>query len=285
MKTKPHHALAPSLALAAAALATTALAATPTIRFRPVPGVHSYHYEVAETVNGAPTHGYRTDFDLKVNRDGTIDAIVRAAQESDGKTWNVVKVADACAPKLHAPKGAVAQVRLWPTPDKDPSKGLGASFLDVCAPAGVFFPLTDILNVVVIPTADAALGSKLRKPGDTATFAGFTAAYDRAGEGLKETTHGGTTTLVSVEPTRATLNWAPELADLELSEHTAQGQALKLVGTEHWAFRVEIDPHTGVLIRAKATYDNLDLVVHMQGVPEDKAPKVKITRMVSIDPR
>lgn len=283
MKATPNRALALSLAVSVAALATAAHA-KPAIRYRPAPGVYAYRYAVNETVNGQPAHGYRTDFDLRVNRDGTIDAVVRAAQETDGKTWSAVKVPADCLAKMHAPKDGLAEVRLWPS-QADTTKALGGSFLDDCAPAGVFFPLTDILNVVVITVADADLPNKLRKPGDVATFKGFTAAYDRAGEGLKETTHGGKTTLISIEPTRATLDWQPELADLELGEHTPQGQPMKMIGTEHWAFRVEINPRTGALIRSNSTYDDLDLTVHMQGLPEDKAPKVKITRAVTIEQR
>ncbi|HEY3814812.1 MAG TPA: hypothetical protein VGL66_16460 [Caulobacteraceae bacterium] len=283
-KTKTSRALALSLAVCATAALPAAAQATQTIRYRPVPGVHAYHYEVIETVNGQPTHAYRTDFDLQVNRDGSIDAIVRSAQESDGKTWSPVKLTDDCLAKMHAPKGGIATARIWPT-TKDPSAAMGNSFLDLCAPPAVFFPLTDIVNVVVISVADAKLPSELRKPGDTAHFAGFTAHYDRAGEGLTETTHGGVTTLESVDAKVATLKWAPALADLDLSEHTAQGQAMKMIGVEHWSFRVEIDRHTGALIRAKTPYDDLDLTVHMQGLPEDKAPKVKIVRVVTIEPR
>jgi hypothetical protein len=91
-------------------------------------------------------------------------------------------------------------------------------------------------------------------------------------------------TLVSLDDRTAVLDWAPALADLDLVEHQG-AQPLTLKGTEHYAFRVEIDQRTGVIVRAHTTYDDLDLLVQMAGLPADKAPRVKITRAVTIEPR
>ena len=281
MKTNLRRALALSLALSACA---SAAAAAPTLKLTPQPGVHAYHYEVAETVNGAPQQGYRVDYDVEVSRNGEVWAIVRAAQEQPGKdAWGPVKVDDACRTKMRGGKDALARVKLWPS-HASTANALGPDFLDNCAPPAVFFPLTDILNVVVIPLSSSFAGSKLRKPGDVTHFDGFTAAFDRTGETLKETTHGGETVLVSLDDRKAVLDWAPATADLDLVEHQG-AQPLSLKGTEHWAFRLEIDQHTGAIVRAHTSYDELDLTVQMAGLPADKAPRVKISRTVTIESR
>jgi hypothetical protein len=281
MKTNLKRALALALALSACA---SAVAAAPKLTLTPKPGVHAYRYEVEEIVNGAQQQRYRVDFDVEAGRTGDVWAVIRSAQEKPGTgDWREVKVDDACRTKMRGGKDSLARVKLWPS-HASTANALGPDFLDNCAPPAVFFPLTDILNVVVIPLSASFSTSKVTKVGDVAHFDGFTAVFDRTGETLKEVTHGGDTTLIALDEHKAVLDWAPALADLDLVEHQG-AQPLSLKGTEHWAFRLDIDQRTGAIVRAHTTYDDLDLLVQMAGVPADKAPRVKISRTVSIESR
>jgi hypothetical protein len=265
------------ITLAAAFAATAAHAAEPApVRAIPAPGVRHYLYEVIETVNGARHDGWRTEFDF-VSSNGAIDAVVRKASHFNGKGWEAVAVDDACRAAMHGSANSLARVRLWPLPAKS-ARQLGSSFLDTCAPPGIFFPLTDILNVAIIPASPTFRTQELRQVGQSVRYQGFAAASDRAGEGIKETTHGGEMRLAALNPQRVVIDWRPDLADLELTEST-QKPPMILKGTEHWAFRLEIDRASGAIARAATTYDDLDLTI--VGAPG--APKIKISRSVLIE--
>jgi len=250
---------------------------------KPAPGLRAYTYEVAEVVNGKFTQGYRMAFDLQTGPDGAIDALVRAAEATtDAKTWQAVAVSDACKVATHAPSGGLARVRLWPM-SPEAAKAMGPAFLDTCAPAGVFFPITDIVNVAVIPLTPTFKVETLKRKGDTAHYEGFNAHYDRAGETLTEITHGGEVSLLSLEGGKVVIDWAPAMADLDLVEK-AGGQPVHLVGTEHFAFRVTLNATTGALVEAHTIYDDLDLKAHMAGMPDGVTTPVKISRTVTIKP-
>ncbi|HEY1606721.1 MAG TPA: hypothetical protein VGF77_14105 [Allosphingosinicella sp.] len=262
------------LALLAAAAAP---GSRPVYRTIPVPGVHHYLYEVIETINGARRDGWRTEFDL-VSASGAVDAVVRKTYHFTDKGWEPVTADAACRAAMHGGADSLARVRLWPMPAGSAPK-LDASFLDTCAPPGVFFPLTDILNVAVIPSSPTFHAQDLREVGQSARYEGFEAAFDRAGEAIKETTHGGEVRLAALDPHRAVIDWRPDPADLELNER-AQKPPMTLKGTEHWAFRVELDRASGAILRAQTTYDDLDLAI--VGAPPN-VPRVKITRSVLIE--
>jgi hypothetical protein len=266
----------PILALLATAAAP---APQPVYRVKPVPGVHHYLYEVIETVNGARHGGWRTEFDL-VSANGAIDAVVRNSSQFTAKGWEPIAADAACRTAMHGGTDILARVRLWPPPAGSTSK-LDASFLDTCAPAGVFFPLTDILNVAVIPSSSSFHAQDLHEVGQSERYPGFEAAYDRAGEAIKEVSHGGEVRLAALDPHRAVIDWRPDLADLELTEG-AQKPPMTLKGTEHWAFRLELDRASGAILRAQTTYDDLDLAI--VGAPPN-VPRVKISRSVLIEPR
>ena len=244
------------------------------------PGIWRYRYETHQVIPGQLDQGWRTDFDIVVGRGGAVDAIVLKSAERRDKTWTETTADDACLARLHAPKGALAKVRIWPL-SQSAAHDLGPNFLDSCAPAGVFFPLTDILNVMVAQRSPTFGLTTLKKAGDTSHFAGFTAAFDRNGETLAETTHGGVMTLISLTPVQAVVDWAPAPAELHLKEHSPAGPVI-LDGTETWDFRLVIDPRTGVLVRADTQHDVLDMTVTMDGLPPGQHPQVKITREVSI---
>jgi hypothetical protein len=242
----------------------------------PASGVHHYVYQVTETVVGGPVHGYRTEFDLEYSG-GAVTAIIRSASVLDG-TSKPVELDAACRAAMHGNKTSLARVKLMPLPKA--AKMLGEPFLAMCAPAGVFFPLTDILNVILIPSAHFNATS-LKAIGQSLPFPGFDAAFDRSGVAIKETAPGGEVSLASVDRDQAVIDWKPAAADLEILEE-ANKPPVRLKGTEHFAFRVEVDRRTGAIARAIASYDNLDMKI--VGAP-DSVPNLKITRAVSIEPR
>jgi hypothetical protein len=194
-----------------------------------------------------------------------------------------VAVDPACAAALHAKPGELAEVRLFPlTPEQ---AKLGDAFLPNCAPAGVFFPLTDILNVVLIQSSDTFHLRDLKKVGQSASFAGFTTSVDRPEISMTETSTGGSISLAGIEKGRALVDWKPDISKLDLVEKDAggPGKPFTLSGTEHFAFRVQIDVKTGTLERADTLYDDLDMTVQIPG-GQGPSPRVAIKRIVSLGP-
>jgi hypothetical protein len=249
----------------------------PAYRRTPESGLRHYFYEASETVAGGPVHGYRTEFDLQ-NSGRAVYAIIRKSSVLDGN-WKAVEPDSACRAAMHGDEASLARVKLSPL-SADAAKTLGESFLAICAPAGIFFPLTDILNVVLI-RGPHFRATELRTVGQSLSFAGFAAAFDRTGVAIKENSPGGEISLASLDARRAVLNWKPALADLEIVEKTNM-PAITLKGTEHFAFRVEVDRRTGMLERAAAIFDDLDMKVV---AAPDSLPHVRITRTVKIEPR
>jgi hypothetical protein len=269
--------LAAFAAFAAASAAAAPAGPRPPFRTMPTPGVRHYLYEVAQTINGTTHKGYRTEFDLEA-KGGALVAIVRATAELDNGTWKTVVPDPVCRKAMNGTETTLARVRLYPIDPKETQK-LGASFLAECAPPAIFFPLTDILNVMIIPIPGPFRASELRKVGETLSYPGFDASYDRAGEHLEEAAHGGEMRLAALDPRRAVLDWRPLPADLTLVEKAMQTPTT-LQGSEHFAFRVEIDRRTGAIERAATTYDDLDLKI--VGAP-DNVPHVRISRSVTIE--
>jgi len=248
----------------------------------PEPGVRRYTYQAAETVNGAPGGGYRMDFRLETDADGAIDAVIETtgAVQANG-SFAASEIAEDCRARLHAPAGGLARVRLWPLAEAD--KDLGPSFLDACAPAALFFPLTDILNVVLVLRAPRFGASRLKRVGQVANYPAFTARFERLGQNFMEASNGGLLRWVSRKDQAAVLEWAPNPADLTIIRSGAQG--VTLTGKEHWAFRVKVrSPGLG-LISAKTTVDDLDLRARPAGVNPANAFPVHIHRDVAITPR
>jgi hypothetical protein len=265
------------LALLAATAAAAPAGSKPAFRTMPTPGARHYLYEVIQTINGTTRKGYRTEFDLEA-KGGALFATVRATAELDQGRWKPVVPDAGCRKAMNGDGTSLARVQLYPL-EGTAAHDLGASFLAVCAPPAVFFPLTDILNVVVIPVPGPFGANELREVGDTRSFPGFNAAFDRAGESIEETSHGGTLRLAALDAKRAVIDWRPELADITTVERAMQ-PPLSLKGTEHWAFRVEIDRGSGTIERAATTYDDLDLKI--VGAPAS-VPHVRIQRSVTIE--
>jgi hypothetical protein len=259
------------LALAAAQSANAVFPA------QPKSGTRHYLYQATEKNGDHQTGGYRTEFDLETSG-GAIYAIIRKSSVYDG-AWKPVEPDAKCRAAMHGDSTSLARVKLSPM-DPETAKNLGESFLPMCAPPGVFFPLTDILNVAIIPTSDRFHASELRTVGQSLNYPGFDAAFDRSGIGFKETSPGGAIKLSMLDKHSAVLDWQPATADLELIEKANQ-PPVHLKGTESFAFRVDVDRKTGFINRAAAMFDNLDMKVI--GAP-DSFPHLHITRMVTIDP-
>jgi hypothetical protein len=255
-----------------------AAAGGPVFRNPPAPGLHRYVYQVTETVVGGPVHGYRTEFDLETSGGATY-AIVRTSAVFDG-AWKPVEPDAECRAAMHGDSTRLARVKLSPLAPET-AKTLGDSFLATCAPPGVFFPLTDILNVAIIPTSERFRAAELRTAGQSLSYPGFDAAFDRSGVAIRETSSGGEISLASLDALRAVLDWKPAPADLDLAEG-AEKTRVTLKGTEHFAFRVEVDRKTGAILRAATSYDDLDMKI--VGAP-DSVAHVKISRKVTIEPR
>jgi hypothetical protein len=241
---------------------------------------NSYLYEAAELVNGQVTTAYRVSFELRKGRDGTLEAVVRKAETSDhGGPWSSPDISDSCRTAMHAPEGAIAKVQIWPV--RTGADPLGAAFLDLCAPGPVFFPLTDIVNVALIPLSPQFQGDALRKAGDTARFPAFTARFERNGRQFEEHVTGGVVSLASRSANDAVVDWRPDPADLSIREPSPQGPT-QFHGAEHWSFRISYDPKTQELHWARTTYDDIEMAVVTPGIAAEAAPHVKITRQVRI---
>jgi len=242
----------------------------------PSQGLRHYRYESSQMVGGRSANGYRMDFDLEYSG-GAVYAIVRNSFTFDG-TWQSVEPDADCRAAMHGDKDSLARVKLSPL-QPDVARSLGAAFLPLCAPPGIFFPVTDILNVALIPTPHFR-ATELTQVGQSLPCAGFHAAFDRAGVTMRESSPACEISLVSLDRRNAAVDWKPALADLQLVKNV-NGHSVTLAGTEHFAFESVVDRRTGELERARTAYDDLDLKI--VGAP-DTVPHVRITRTVTIEP-
>ena len=278
----PHHGAALALSLAVLAGAAFAAPGHPPWRSPASPGLRSYRYEVIETANGQVEKGYRADFDLKTGRDGVIDARVLTAAEratarlGPGCRDRRLQARHACA------ADRPASVRLWPVKQAGRPRWrriLADSAPDAGVPAADGHPRR----------GDHPGGGRtsrrraLRKVGDRATYDGFNAAFNRSGRSIKETSPRRRGACLCRRRRRHhRLGAGPGRSGS--SRVGPQNQTIGLKGTEHFAFRVQIDTRTGALISGRTTYDDLDLAMHLTGVPDDKLPRQKITRAVRFCP-
>ena len=248
----------------------------------PIAGLHSsYRYVATERVPGQPVTGYRLDFDLLARRDGSLVAVVRVAERRVSDTWTPAQISADCARALHAENGELARVTLQPL-SAEAAASLGEAFMASCAPAELFFPMTDILNVAIVQTSAKFKIRQLHRAGDNASFSGFATQFDRLGTAVKAVSAGGRIRLVSLEKTSAIVSWTPEPMDLQITHH-GEANPFTMVGQEHYAFRLEIDPLTGELVHASTVEDYLDVVLSMPGASPKSGPRLRIDRDVSIE--
>jgi hypothetical protein len=273
------------LACALAALFVPACATTaagPPFAAQAQPGVTRYHYELVEHISNQPDKGYRLDYDLAVGRDHGVVAIVHHASELTAGASHDVSVDPACAQALHARSGELARVTLWPL-DPAAATAMNESFMAMCAPAAIFYPITDILNVVLVQSSDRFKLATLRRPGDQARFEGYSTHFSRLGAIVQVSAQGGSTTLTSFDPHNVVVDWASDPMSINII-HLADSASpeVHLGGVENFAFRLQIDPRTGIVQNATATHDELNLVVAIPGMAPSLAPRLQITRAVTI---
>lgn len=249
------------------------------------PGTRHYRYASVERNPGQPDGRYRVDFDLVTDSKGGITAVILKAEQGRGETWTTPKVTAECKAALHGDDHALARITLAPL-SPEAADSLGEPFMAMCAPASYFFPMTDILNVVLIQSSPVFRINDLADVGDGVRFDGFKTKLDRLGSAIAASSPGGTITLAALDQQVATVDWAPDPMQIAIKVH-ASGNVpeMAMTGIERYAFRSEIDRRTGALRRAKTTSDNLDLVVAMPNVPPDKAPHLAISRDVAIETR
>jgi hypothetical protein len=256
-------------------------AATRPPRLTPTSGSTLFRYEVRQTIGGEVS-GWRMNYRLQTDGRGGAVAVVLQSEALDHGAWSPVTVDPSCRTAMHAGPGELAEVRLAPLSTE--AAALGDAFLALCAPSGVFNPITDILNVALIQTSKPFRIDALRRDGDTVAFAGFSTSLSRPTLEMSEASDGGEISLVGVEEGRALVDWKPTPSRLHLVNKLPSGQQVPLDGTEHFAFRLEIDARTGQLRSAHSLYDDLDLTAAVAGLPADRQPRLKITREVAIAP-
>jgi hypothetical protein len=252
--------------------------------FAPHEGTQHLRYESAERAPGQPDRKYRVDFDLRVGRDHGVVAVVRHAMSASGDTWTDASVAPACAPALHAHSGELARVTLWPI-SPAASSAMNEDFLAMCAPAAVFYPISDILNVVLVQVSPEFKLASLHAAGDQARTQAYATHFERLGAAISVSARGGETRLTALTFHRALVTWTSDAMDLTIIHRgSLNGQDLTLSGQEDFAFQLEVDPRNGKLIRAQTTSDQLDLVVQLPNLAPEHRPHIAITREVIIEP-
>jgi hypothetical protein len=273
-------------AVACAALASHSAAQGGAVaRWNATPGTRHYRYTSVERTNGQPDKRYRVEFDLVTGADHGVAAVIRDAQSAAGDVWSTPSVTEACTRALHGRGRELARVTLSPL-SPEAAASLGEAFMAMCAPAEYFFPMTDILNVSLIQTQPKFHLADLTAVGMKARFDGFATKLDRLGVSIVASSPGGEITLNKRDARGVTIDWEPDPMPLSILHHGGEGAPdITLRGVEHYAFRLEIDPASGVLRRATTTVDTLELVVDVPGIPADKAPHLVITREVTIERR
>jgi hypothetical protein len=265
----------PAIVVAVVGLAIAAGAA------RAADAPRAYRYEAEEAPNIGTKSAHRIDFALERGRDGALDAVVLAgATQEGGGDWKPMAPGEDCRRAMRAPPGALAKVRIWPASGGDDP--LGAGFLDACAPPDLFYSLTDVVNVAIIPIAPQFRAAGLRKPGQSRRWPGFKAHFARYGRSFDETVTGGETALVSRAAGEAVVDWKPDQAQLEIDQ--AGPPQARLQGAERWAFRVRFDPRSRMLRSAEATTDEIELNVHVPPDKPDPVARVVVKRRVAIAP-
>lgn len=264
-------------------LALAAPASAQSVRWVPEAGTHGYRYETTTTVPGAPGNGYRLDYDLVSDGKGGIVAVVIGAWHRAGAPeWSDAEIDDACRTALHGQGKEFARVTLSPISPATVGN-LGPEFMAECAPADIFFPMTDILRVALVQVAPEFGMAKLTKPGQSGRYPGYVTQTERLDTAIDIKSTGGTITFAALVPGRATIDMISDPTPLTLIHRRAySGADVTLTGTETSGFRIEIDPATGVMLGATSTGDKLDVTMSLPGGYSQPLP---VTRETKITPR
>lgn len=259
--------------------ACATMAAGDELRLAPRAGRASYSYLASERAAGQPETGYRMEFDLETGPDGSVWAVVHRAEQRAAGAWTRPKVEPGCAAALGGKPGELARVRLAPL-SRAAAATLGDDFMHRCAPAALFFPMTDILNLVLIQTAPEFGIARLKRVGDRVRFGRFETRFDRLDLALALSAPGGVTALDAVDGRHVTVDWTPEPMELAMTRRVERSR-IALKGVESLAFRLRIDGRTGQLLRASTLHDRLDLRIRIPG--SQASPRVSVERQVTVE--
>ena len=274
-------ALALWLVTTAAPAQAQAPAQTP--RWFPAAGTYPYRFETSTEIPNAPGNSFRLDYDLVSDGKGSLVAVVRGAwTRQSAPEWSDAEIDAECRKAMGAQGDELGRVTLWPVAP-DMATSLGAGFMADCAPAELFFPITDILTVVQIQVSPQFGLAKLAKPGDSYQFAPYKIALDRNDTVLDLQGTGGTVQFASAVPGRATIGYHPNPSNISIIHRRAySGADVTLTGTASGVIRLEINPDTGVLLGAEAVGDKLDVTMSLPG---GFSQPLAITREMKIAPR
>jgi hypothetical protein len=263
------------MALALMLFAVPAQAQAP--RLTPEAGRQAYRYTVVQRNPGYPDAGYQLDFDLLSDGKGGLVAIVIGAFDTDTGRPVPAAIKDSCRTQLHAQPGELARVVLAPAiPER-----LDEKFIAMCAPAELFYPMTDVAKIGWLQMHPALAG--LKRAGDSVRLPGFSWWHDRLGSETRESSPDSRVNFVALTPDRATIEWLPKPMAVTVVTHGGnQGRDVTLTGVEDFGYRVEIDPRTGMLLGAVSTHDDNRLKINL---PDGRTAPVNITREVIIAPR
>jgi hypothetical protein len=163
---------------ACSVLASAIAVANPPFEATATSGTRHYRYTSVERRQGQPDARYRVDFDLVTDTKGGVTAVIRKAEAARGETWTTPTVTAECKTALHGGDDAPARITLAPL-SAEAADSLGESLMSMCAPAAYFFPMTDILNVVLIQTSPVFRIDELTAVGKGVRFGGFKTKLDR----------------------------------------------------------------------------------------------------------
>ncbi|MEZ0243903.1 MAG: hypothetical protein ACAH11_11045, partial [Sphingomonas sp.] len=211
---------------------------------------------------------------------GGLIAIVIGAFDTDSGKPVPASISEKCRAELHGQPGELARVTLSPRPAVAVER-LDASFMAECAPAELFFPITDVLNISRAQMFPGLSG--LKRPGDRVQAPGFATWLDRSGASVDESSPGAAIRFVALTPDRATIDWLPKPMAVTVTTHGGAGNSDSVLsGFEDIGYRLEIDPRTGVLLSAVTTHDRIDLTLSL---PDGRKVPLNLTRDVVIAPR
>lgn len=267
--------------LAVSLMAMATPAAAQSLRWAPQAGTHSYRYESITTVPNAPGNGYRVDYDLVSDGKGGLVAVVTGAWHKQGAPeWSDAEIDDACRARLHGQGAELARITLSPVSPATIAS-LGPDFIDDCAPADIFFPMTDILRVALVQVAPEMGLSKLTKPGQNTRYPGYATKTERLDTAMEISSTGGTIRFVTLAPGRATIDMVSDPMKITLIHRRAySGADVTLTGTEISGIRIEIDPATGTMLSATSQGDKLDVTMSLPGGYSQPLPVTRETTIV-----
>ena len=230
------------------------------------------HYEfTSRQARGADTSDVIARFTVHTNAAGQrVVVIASATARSANQPAAPVALTEACRTEFGGAAAALGRIVM--VEGIDPHRVVPA-----CVSESLFGAVTDILAVLLIqhPRFGA---QRLRSPGDTAHFTGFTTSWSRAEPEVKVrvAAASGTTSLVTVAGDTTTLRWRPTPMDVTIARRISPQQVALLKGVEH--FEVAVTLVRGEVQHARTLVDELDLSMAL--VQTAQLPEMDSVRIV-----